>query len=711
MALPEYRAAIRALGPLGQLGPLGLLAATFCCAAQVFADPAIRLAPEGWSPPTSCGRDALRFLGGSPHDDDDPRYFDYDLAAVDLTLDFDFDSSTVTGSVVLDLWTLFTPVDEILLDLVDTMQITSLTLDGRPAQFEHEDRLLRVFPRVPIPAQSQAQVRIDYHGAPIREAFLGMEFTRQGFIDAPGAPMVHTLSQTHSASAWWPCKEVTYDKFTLETHLTVPDSMTAVSNGVLREVTSPAPGRRTFHHSVKYPIATYLVSIVATNFVHWSDSYLPLEGGPPMPIDYYVYPQSETRAREVWARTPQMMGAFARHFGEYPFVLERYGMAEFNWGGAMEHQTLSSMGTYLFANDLADNERVVAHELAHQWWGDLITPATWDDIWLSEGFAVYGEALWIEEVDGDSASIAHLRSRLPLQDREFAGALVPPEFWFNNTVYTKGAWVLHMLRGLLGDEEFFRALRTYRQEFAFGVASTESFRTSVEQSTEVDLEEFFASWVYGTGRPIYALFWTPQLTGAGVDVEFRLEQLQEEPVFRLPVELVVEFETAEPETVVVIDTTRVQSFVFSFEQEPRRVLVDPRDRILKRVRMSVGPTDAPVSESFDEPSTWRLSAPWPNPAAGDVRLILRPPAHGAGSRAPEIWVFDAMGRALVALSGGGEGGGAGGGDAGGNSGERTLIWDGLDARGRDRGAGVYWIGAAHSDDERAPAPVRVVRVR
>ncbi len=696
---------------------LGPLVATLCCAAQVAADPAVRLAPDGWSPPTSCGRDALRFSGDSPHDDADPRYLDYDLVGVDLTLDFDFDSSSIKGSVVLDLWTTFTPVDEILLDLVDTMQITSLTLDGHPAQFEHEDRRLRVFARVPIPAQSPAQIRIDYHGAPIREAFLGMEFTRQGFIDDPGAPMVHTLSQTHSASAWWPCKEVTYDKFTLETHLTVPDSMTAASNGLLREITPAGPGRNTFHHSVSYPIASYLVSVVATNFVHWSDSYLPMDGGPPMPIDYYVYPQSEARAREVWARTPQMIGAFARLFGEYPFVRERYGMAEFNWGGAMEHQTLSSMGTYLFAADLAGNERVVAHELAHQWWGDLITPATWDEIWLNEGFAVYGEALWFEEVGGDAAYHAHLRSRLPFNDGEFVGPLVPPDFWFSNTVYSKGAWVLHMLRGLLGDDGFFHALRTYRQEFAFGVASTESFRASVERSTEVDLEEFFASWVYGTGRPIYALFWTPKFTSAGVDVEFRLEQLQDEPVFRLPVELVVEFATADPETVVVMDTTRVQSFVFSFEQEPRRVLVDPRDRILKRVRMSVGPTDAPVAESFDESPNWRLSAPWPNPATGEVRLILRPPTHPAGSRPPEIWVFDAMGRAISPLNsgdGGGSGGGGGGdgeGGPGGDAGERTLLWNGLDARGRDRGAGVYWIGPADSNARSRPAPVRVVRVR
>lgn len=166
-----------------------------------------------------------------------------------------------------------------------------------------------------------------------------------------------------------------------------------MSNGLLQDVKDEANGERTFYWKVTYPITTYLVSLAIGKYDKWSETYTSLDGSVRMPVDYYTYPSYTDNAKYDWRNTVDMIGFLSETFGEYPFINEKYGMAMFGWiSGAMEHQTISSMGYRLITGD-GRYESIVMHELAHQWFGDAVSPATWRDIWLNEGFATYCESL------------------------------------------------------------------------------------------------------------------------------------------------------------------------------------------------------------------------------------------------------------------------------------------------------------------------------
>jgi len=679
--------------------------------APALAEDAVRLVPSidpSWRDnPPACAharlplrRDralnsARRSEPGNDHDDSDPRYLEYDLEHVDLRLKLDFDASSIEGDVTFQLRANRAEVSKLLLDLVDTLAVDTLLYADRPATYSHANRLLLIALDPPLPADQETTLRIRYHGTPQFDGFMGLQFTAHGpHIPGPTTPAAQTLSETNAAPAWWPCKDVTSDKFSLDCWIDVPSEYIATANGVWVDSQAGAQGRTVHHWRERYPIATYLVAVNATNFAHWDDSYRPIAGGPPMPVRYFCYPENEPLARVAWARTPQMITALAERFGEYPFVDEQYGMVEFNWPGGMEHQTLTSYGSYLLHGDLADNERVVAHELGHQWFGDLISPGTWDDIWLNEGFAVYCEALWLEASSGMDAYREHLRSRSLPGGREFNGSIYRPDYTFNATVYSKGAWVLHMLRHVMGDDAFFSSLKSYRLNRAHDHATTEYLWRELERTSGLRLEPFFDAWVYGRGRPNYALQWSTSPREEGVWLDLKLEQLQAEQVFPMPVDLVALFDDAPPETLTVIDTLRVMTARLPLTQAPTRMLVDPDDWILKRVDYVAGPTGVEEDEQAAR-LDWSVLRVQPNPSRALTRIVLAPPIDRARGMTPTFHVVDSSGRAIRQLWP----------DAQGDTWQ--IAWDGRDARGSTVPAGIYYLAGAASS---GPA-IKLLRIR
>jgi aminopeptidase N len=648
-------------------------------------------------------------LRGNDHRDDDPRYFTYDLVHVELAIDFDTEARRIRGRAVHHVMGLRRGCSELLLDLVDSLQVTSVRRRGAAIPFEHRNRLLLV-PLHPALAHGETtRVTVEYEGRPPRDGQLGLGFEEQGNPEQgyPIRPLISTLSETHSGAAWWPCKNITRDKFTVDERYTVPEPLLATGNGTLLEVVPAGAGRRTFHWLESYPIETYLVSVAATDYVTWSDRYVSADSAVSVPVVYYAFPQSEAKARAAWARTPEMIAAFAERFGEYPFPREKYATAEFNWPGAMENQTCTSYGTYLLIYDVPSNERVVAHELAHQWWGDLVSPATWDDIWLNEGFAVYGEAIWQEHLGGRRAYLAHMQD---VFRESFDGPLVPPRYRFSPTVYLKGGWVVHMLRGVLGDEIFFRALREYRRDYAHGTASTEEFRRILEQYAGLDLGSFFDSWVYGTGRPAYLAIWTWSAAGADSGrVELLLRQEQAEPVFAMPIPLVFLRDDGGADTVTVLNDRREQTWSFPFDREPSEMQIDPEGWILRKIIYVRGPSGVEEDPTGRPP---RQAEPWtlrvvPNPASGPTRIFLDPPsAEAAGGAAiappttgvpPALFICDALGRRLRTLR------------VPPPEGTRlSAIWDGCLESGAAAPSGTYWVTTENGPNASAG---RLVRLR
>ncbi len=399
-------------------------------------------------------------------------------------------------------------------------------------------------------AGEPVQVAVDYDGIPLDAGFGSFRWWLRN-----GELVVATLSEPFYARTWWPCKDSLDDKATMQMHVTVPSGMVALSNGI--EMGSQAlPGNRTRYlwHETR-PMIPYLASLAISGYERYELQYDYDAGGTPasMSVPCYVYPDHwDYSAGEPQAahktgcdELPGMLGTFAGLFGEYPFVDEKYGVVETGGTGglvaSMEHQTLSSMWRL---NSYSD---IMAHELAHQWWGDEVTCQTWYDIWLNEGFASYGEALYREFRSGGSASLYwnRMNARRPANpDAQVYRTTVASlgNIFSTNDVYNKGAWVLHMLRHVLGDPAFLTFLADYRADFADDSATTDEFTASLSASFGEDLAWFSDQWVLGPGSPDYEWNYAVEAIGGQTVVKLAVWQRQDLDgfgLFSMPIDVAV----------------------------------------------------------------------------------------------------------------------------------------------------------------------------
>ncbi len=483
------------------------------------------------------------------------------------------------------------PVESLRIDLLNALTVTRVSWEGLPITFTHaEDRV-----RVPIPLTpgQPFAITVEYAGRP---AVLGRLPSGMFFSEHAGFPVVATLSEPHGAPAWWPCVDDPADKATADIEVSVPPGYVVASNGLLEDVRVHPDGWRTYVWRERYPIATYLISIAATNFAQFSDIYWAREGTR-MPLVYYVYPEHVDRARRAFPITREALRVFAELFGEYPFLAEKYGMAEFPWSGAMEHQTMTSIGSSALTH-----VDTIVHEAAHQWWGNMVTLRTWHDIWLNEGFATYSEILFRERMYGadpsqllrqrdDGLASGRLRGTVYAEDATDPFDDIP-------AIYMKGAWVLHMLRYLLGDDRFFAALREYGQRFAYANASTEDLMRVFSEFYGESLEWFFEQWVYAPMRPIYAFAWSVHAEGTGYRLRLQLQQQQTHliarrdptlpPVYIMPVEFTLRYADGMSEVRRVWNRAREETFDIPLARQPVSVAFDEGGWILKELRAGFG---------------------------------------------------------------------------------------------------------------------------
>jgi|WetSurMetagenome_2_1015567.scaffolds.fasta_scaffold11334_4 aminopeptidase N len=433
----------------------------------------------------------------------------FDIQHWDLALSVDPAAQSISGTVTMT----FEPTQSLSLirmRLHPRMDSSRARLDGSSIAGSREGANLLYRPSSPLQPGTTHSLAVTYSGHPVVSGSLGGGMM---FASHAGVPSATTLSEPFDSYAWWPCVDDVTDKATMEMHLTVPAGMTGASNGTLTGVRTNADGTLTYDWREDYPLSNYLISANVTNYRSFSDLYHGLDGLTEMPIDYYVYPEGLSSASVTVSRVPDMIGFFARLVGEYPFLREKYGMVAFPWGGGMEHQTLTSMGDAYLGGSVRDFDGIYAHELAHMWWGDEVTCKTWNDIWLNEGFATYFEALWLAQKYGmDEGQIMDQY----YDDGLYAGALKGSvyrksgnrPFADTGAVYDKGAWVLHMLKPVVGEGPFYRALRAYRAAHALGNGTTADLRAAFEAEYGHPLDWFFDQWVYTPFRPIYHLAFT-----------------------------------------------------------------------------------------------------------------------------------------------------------------------------------------------------------
>lgn len=522
--------------------------------------------------------------------------------------------------------------------LHDVLSVKRVTVDGTVAAWR---RLDGTTVEVTLPKQYSTgdvlDLEVEYEGYP--QTVWGRSII---FGTHAGQPVVGTLSEPWAAYSWWPVKEENRDKATADLLITVPSPLVAVANGVLVDTASVAGGRTRYHWRTAYATAPYLFGFSITNYTSFAGTYN--HDGSAMPVQFFVYPEHDTADnRLMWSQSVAMLGVFADLFGPYPFVGEKYGIYEAPFTGGMEHQTISGQGGFpAFATSLT------SHELAHQWWGDMVTCATWHDIWLSEGFATYAEALWLEHRTGSTGAPALKDAMAARRPTSVDGSVYVfdvsnlSRIFSRDYSYLKAAWVLHMLRHVIGDARFFALLRSYRASFAFGTVTTEEFKALAEAACGRSLTWFFDRWVYGSGAPAYALGWQ-NVTAAGRSyVEVHIEQTQAAPapVFPMPIDMVAKGAGGDA-GFVVWNGERSQHFLLAVDTAVDSLALDPGGWVLNLGIAAVGFTPGPA----------KIVATFPAPGAsvgvGDVLRIEVTFHKGVLVQASHFALVDANGHTVA----------------------------------------------------------------
>ncbi len=490
------------------------------------------------------------------------------------------ENQMLEGKVIIKAAAKENEMDEIDLNFHDNMTISDILVEDSPADFKNEGTRLTIEPKESLP--DTFEIEINYKGRPEREGFGSFTFGKKY-----GHWVVYNLSEPNYASTWFPCNDTPSDKALLDMYITNDTAYVSASNGILVD-TKTEGNRRTYHWKTIYPISTYLICLYSSVYTNFSDVYVSQDKKDTMPVEYYAFPEDVENARTDFGGHPGMIDFFAKTFGEYPFIGEKYGVAEFLWQrGAMEHQTLTGIGSNFISGNRFFTD-IYVHELAHQWFGDAVGPATWKDIWLNEGFATYCEALYAEHLAGPKALQSSMMSKF---DDSFSGTLYDPEGdLFSPLVYDKGAWVLHMLRYKLGDKVFFSSLGNYYEKYKYSNATTEDFKKVCEKTSGKNLDQFFKQWIYdGDNVPRVDYSWKSNNNSANYTITLSLEQVEKGySDYVLPIEFQFNSESGKSVTEKVILSKDNGEYSFILDFKPVEAIPDPDNNLLVYFKLKDG---------------------------------------------------------------------------------------------------------------------------
>lgn len=376
------------------------------------------------------------------------------------------------------------------------LTVSSVLVNNAPASFTHTGENLTI--TCNIPSGQQFTTQVFYSGVPqlTSDAYhIGMIF---------GTNTVFTISDPDAGRNWWPCYDHPWDKAIVDLHITMRSDWKVAANGLRTAITNNNNGTSTTDWIGQHPMTTYLVCITAGPYVEINQT-VPQQNN--LPVQNFVMQSQYTNALADLQRVPEMIAYFSQLFGAYPF--EKYGNATVNMStyGAMEHQTMTTLGNYII-NGQGTYEPTIAHELAHQWYGDAVSFLTFKDVWLSEGFATYSEHLWTDYRFGWQSAVDYVAGSyhqyyIGYENGQGPQTIYNPSFtnYFAPPSYEKAASVLHMLRLKIGNANFFQLLQQYFSTYCHGNAITSEFQALAEQISGQDLDQFFNQWIYGSGIP------------------------------------------------------------------------------------------------------------------------------------------------------------------------------------------------------------------
>jgi len=524
-----------------------------------------------------------------------------DIKYYKLDITLNVSAQNIKGITVVNLNPVNT-INQFFLDLNDMLTVDSLTINGTKNTFSRSNNQIIIPLSRSYSAGELISAVIYYEGYPGNSGFGSFTFGSHN-----GSPSIYTLSEPYGASDWFPCKDTPADKAdSSDTWITCPSDLYAASNGVLTDIVDNNNGTKTFKWKNSYPIAQYLISLAVSNYTVYTNyyKYSPVDS---MPIVNHIYPETFSIAKPFLDLTPAMIKIYSGLFGQYPFIKEKYGHAQFGWGGGMEHQTCTSAGSF--------SELLVSHELAHQWFGDKITCKDWHNIWLNEGFATYCSGLYYEQTYGTTSYFSYMTSEMNSAKSAVGSVWVQNisdvnEIFDESRSYAKGSAVLHMLRGVTGDSVFFRIMRTYASDPAlvYKCAATEDFQRDAEAVYGQSLNYFFQEWIYGENYPQYGLSWKYNLVSGdiyNVTVDLSQQDNSNPAFFIMPIK--IKLSTLPGDTsFTVLNNLKIQEFTFTVKGKPTDLSFDPDNYILKSYSLNDIPDDL-------KPQSFDLKQNYPNP--------------------------------------------------------------------------------------------------
>ena len=520
------------------------------------------------------------------------------------------------------------PLTGLLLEL-KSLAVQSVTGPSGTLPFTHEGDTLLVGLESTLYPGDTSWVEVAYSGQPWNEGpgkFGGFWF--HPYVSYQMGVGVYTMPPS-LGKCFFPCHDHPADKASFDFLVTVDDSVEVVANGNLLGV-SYSGGKATWHWALDEEMSTYLAAVSASEYVDLVDATLPW-------IHYYVYPSEVADAIGSFQNVDLMMTRLQSLFGPYPWDC-KFSYVE-TPKGDMEH-TSEVYHLQSLINGQTNNDPIVVHEMAHSWWGDCVTESEWDDVWLSEGFATYCEALWAEYY-GPDAYDEYMVSDIMipyLQSGEVFPLGEPEELW-GYTTYQKGASVLHMLRNVVGDDCFFEAMNGYFGDHAFGLATTQDLQGHFEICYGSDLSWFFDEWVYGVGYPVYDIDYDISQAGSEWELDISIYQAQGGGTFfTMPLEFSVHGSGGDS-TVTLWNDVQGDTETFTFDFEPQNVAFDPGHHVLSTSLLGVEP-DVPEGGAG-------LLRVTPNPS-GACGLVLQ--WSGMDGEPLNVVVYDLTGRAVARRS-------------------------------------------------------------
>lgn len=514
----------------------------------------------------------------------------YDVQHYIIRVKFDRQTKTVYGDVTVQLKPLMQGFKNFNLDAND-LKVESVTLESsnKPLVFNSSTEKLNITLDRDYLANEMISVRILYNAQPKR----GLYFTTKSKTRGYQVPaQIWTQGEPQDNSAWFPCYDFPDDKATSEQFITTQSDELAIGNGVLVETKVNRDETKTYHWQMDVPHTTYLTSMVVGNYAKLEDKYKDTA------VEYYVYPGSEEVSRKAFAQTPHIMELFEDNI-RVPFPYKRYAqtiVADFSLFAGMENITATTLAdTYILyenSDRSANTEELISHELAHSWFGNLVTCKNWAHLWLNEGFATYMEAVYKEQSQGQKAYLQKLKSdaityftseayghRHPLVNKYYnLGSDL-----FDATTYQKGGVVIHMLRRTVGDEVFWKAVNIYLNEYKFKPVETADLQRVFEKVSGQNLNWFFGQWVYKAGFPMLKANYVYNKNTKTL----RLNLAQTQPadamtpaVFRLPIDIqIVTSKGTRNEKIEMNKRTGV--YTFKIDGELTQVWVDKDSNLLR----------------------------------------------------------------------------------------------------------------------------------